>query len=189
MCESRDRQTDRHTHCTWLSTPIVGGVINRTLSGHNQLSFNWESLPTYLFIHRRAWVQIAAATLSGNSLRQTVHTGRASVHQAAKLVAKLVAALYRVARVTAGLAESNSSLSPGFSLTSPAGWLPRTGISSETLCLAVEYGLPLPFSTVCRYTGGEPGVHRGGATSSRPSSGRPTSGVALFHPGTRHARL
>jgi len=46
-------------------------------------------------------VQIAAATLSGNSLRQTVHTNRASVHQAAKLVA----ALLRVARVTAGLAE------------------------------------------------------------------------------------
>ena len=39
--------------------------------------------------HRRAWVQIAAATLSGNSLRQTVHTHCASVHQAAKLVAAL----------------------------------------------------------------------------------------------------
>ena len=38
---------------------------------------------------RRAWVQIAAATLSGNSPRQTVHTHRASVHQAAKLVAVL----------------------------------------------------------------------------------------------------
>jgi len=47
-----------------------------------------------------AWVRIAAATLSGNSLRQTVHTHRASVHQAAKLVT----ALLRVARVTAGLA-------------------------------------------------------------------------------------
>ena len=56
-----------------------------------------------------AWVQIAAATLSGNSLRQTVHTHRASVHQAAKLVA----ALFRVARATAGLAESNGSLPPG----------------------------------------------------------------------------
>jgi len=52
---------------------------------------------------------MAAATLSDNSLRQTVHTYRASVHQ----VAKLVAALLRVARVTAGLAESNGSLSPG----------------------------------------------------------------------------
>ena len=46
-------------------------------------------------------MHIAAATLSGNSLRQTVHTHRASVHQAGKLVA----ALLRVARVTAGLAE------------------------------------------------------------------------------------
>jgi len=54
-------------------------------------------------------VQITAAMLSGNSLRQTVHTQRASVHQAAKLVA----ALLRVARVTAALAESNGSLPPG----------------------------------------------------------------------------
>ena len=48
-------------------------------------------------------------TLSGNSLRQTVHTRRASVYQAVKLVA----ALLRAARVTAGLAESNGSLLPG----------------------------------------------------------------------------
>ena len=65
----------------------------------------------------RAWVQVAAATLSDNSLRQTVRTHRASVHYAAKLVA----ALLRVARVTAGLAESNGSLPPGLLLTSPAG--------------------------------------------------------------------
>jgi len=45
----------------------------------------------------------------GNSLRQTVHTHCASVHQAAKLVA----ALLRVVGVTAGLAESNGSLLPG----------------------------------------------------------------------------
>ena len=44
-----------------------------------------------------------------NSLRHTVHTHRASVHQAAKLVA----ALLMVAGVTAGLAESNGSLPPG----------------------------------------------------------------------------
>ena len=58
-----------------------------------------------------ARVQIAVATLSGNSLRQTVHTHCVSVHQAAKLVA----ALSRVAEVTAGLAEtkSNGSLPPG----------------------------------------------------------------------------
>jgi len=35
-------------------------------------------------------VQIAAAMLSGNSLRQTVHTHCASVHQATKLVAALL---------------------------------------------------------------------------------------------------
>jgi len=54
-------------------------------------------------------VHIAAATLSGNSLRQTVHTHRASLYQAAKLVA----ALLSVARVTAGLAKSDGSLPPG----------------------------------------------------------------------------
>ena len=42
-------------------------------------------------------------------LRQTAHTHRVSVHQAAKLVA----ALLRVARVTAGVAESNGNLPPG----------------------------------------------------------------------------
>jgi len=57
----------------------------------------------------RVWVPIAAATLSGNSLRQTVHTHCASVH----LAAKLIAALFRVAGVTAGLAQSNGSLPPG----------------------------------------------------------------------------
>ena len=58
---------------------------------------------------RKARVQTAVATLSDNSLRQTAHIHRASVHQAAKLVA----ALLRVAGVTAGLAESNGSLPLG----------------------------------------------------------------------------
>ena len=60
-------------------------------------------------VSSRAWFQIAAATLTDNSLRQTVHTHRAFVHQAAKLVA----ALLRVTKVTAGLAENNGSLAPG----------------------------------------------------------------------------
>jgi len=47
--------------------------------------------------------------MSGNSLRQTVHTHCASVHQAAKLVT----AFLKVAGVTAGLAKSNGSLPPG----------------------------------------------------------------------------
>ena len=76
---------------------------------------------------RRAWVQIASATLSGNSLTQTVHTHRASVHQAAKLVA----ALLRVATVTAGMAESIGSLPPGSLLTSPADWLSKPGSAPE----------------------------------------------------------
>ena len=58
---------------------------------------------------QKARVQITVATLSGNSLRQTVHTYCACVHQATKLVA----AILRVAGVTAGLAESNGSLPPG----------------------------------------------------------------------------
>jgi len=58
---------------------------------------------------QKACVQIAAATLSGNNLGQTIHTHRASVHQAAILAV----ALLRAARVTAGLAESNGSLPPG----------------------------------------------------------------------------
>ena len=58
---------------------------------------------------QKAWVEIAVATLSDNSLRQTAPTHCASVH----LAAKLVAALLRVAGVTAGLEESNGSLPPG----------------------------------------------------------------------------
>jgi len=54
-------------------------------------------------------VQIAVATLSGNSFRQSLHTHCASVHQAAKLLAALI----RVAGVTTGLSESNGSLPPG----------------------------------------------------------------------------
>jgi len=84
---------------------------------------------------QKARVQITVATLSDNSLRQTAYTHCASVHQAVKLVA----ALLRVAGVTAGLAESNGSLLPGLWLTLPAGWLPRTGISSGTLRSVIEW--------------------------------------------------
>ena len=54
-------------------------------------------------------LDLGAEGLPGKSLRQTVHTQHASVHQAAKLVA----ALLKVAGITAGLAESNGSLLPG----------------------------------------------------------------------------
>jgi len=74
---------------------------------------------------------------SANSLRQTVLTHLASVHQAAKMVA----ALLRVA-------ESNGSLPPDLWLASPAGWMPRTEISSGTLRSVIKYVLPLP-SFIC----------------------------------------
>ena len=74
-----------------------------------------------------ARVQIVVATLSGNSLRQTVHTHCASVHQAAKLVAILL----RVARVTAGLAESNGSLPPSFDSCHPQADCQEPGLSPE----------------------------------------------------------
>jgi len=67
------------------------------------------SVAEWLVCWTRARVQIAASTLSGNSLRQTVHTHCASDHQAAKMAAGLL----RVVGVTAGLAESNGSLPPG----------------------------------------------------------------------------
>jgi len=92
------------------------------------------------------WTQAQKDCCRVTVLGKTVHTHCAAVHQAAKLVA----ALLRVARVTAGLAESNGSLPPGLWLTSPAGWLPRTRISCGT-CSVIEYGLPLPFFTARCY--------------------------------------
>ena len=111
----------------WVRVVTTGGSVAEWLACWTQA--------------QKARVQIAVATLSGNSLRQTAHTHCASVHQSAKLVA----ALLRVAGVTAGLAESNGSLPSGLWFTSPAGWLPRTGISSENLRSVIEYWLPLPF--------------------------------------------
>ena len=54
---------------------VWGGSVAEWLAGWTQA--------------QKARVQIAVATLSGNSLRQTAHT-RASVHQAAKLAAVLL---------------------------------------------------------------------------------------------------
>ena len=57
--------------------------------------------------------------------------------------AKLIAVLWRAVRVTAGLADSNSSLPPGLWLTSPAGWLPRTGGQLRNpIRSVIDYGLP-----------------------------------------------
>ena len=80
-----------HDHYCYLSLLVSSRVVSVLDSGAEGL------------------FQTAAATLLGNSLRQTARTHCASVHQAAKLVA----ALLRVVGVTAGLAESNGSLPPG----------------------------------------------------------------------------
>ena len=55
------------------------------------------------------WTQAQRGLGSNHSRRQTVHIHHAFFHQAAKLVA----ALLRVVRVTAGLAENNGSLLSG----------------------------------------------------------------------------
>ena len=68
-----------------------------------------EWLACWTQVQKVQKVQIAVTTLSGNSLRQTVHNHCSSVHKAAKLIA----ALLRVVGVTEGLAESNGSLPPG----------------------------------------------------------------------------
>jgi len=148
--QSENRQTNEWTQPTAVCSLLMQSIISIYTSGQRAG-----------LRHRRAWVQITAVTLSGNTLKQTVHTHRASVHQAAKMVA----ALLRVVRATAGLAESNGSLPPGLWLTSPAGWLPRTGISSRTTRSVIEYGLPLPLHAqnggclylflgdLCRYSG------------------------------------
>ena len=94
---------------------------------------------------------LGSQTLSVNSLRQTVHTHRASVHQAAKLVA----AHLRVAGVTVSVAKSNGSLPLSLWLTSPASWLPSTGISSWTIRSVSEYGLPLPLTPITPVAPGE----------------------------------
>ena len=51
------------------------------------LGSEWLACWTQAVRRTRARVQIAAGTLSGNTIKQTVYTHCASVHQAAKLVA------------------------------------------------------------------------------------------------------
>jgi len=59
--------------------------------------------------------------------------------------AKLVAVVLKVAGVTAGLVESNGK----YCRVYDSRHLPRTGISSGTLCSVIEYGLPLPLVFAC----------------------------------------
>jgi len=106
-------------HPTQFSKPVGGDYLRRSVY-HTQRFFCFflyntiEPVAEWLACWtqaQKARIQIAVATLSDNSLRQTDHTHCASVHQAAKLVA----ALLRFAGVTAGLVESrpNNRLPPG----------------------------------------------------------------------------
>ena len=132
--------------CTWIKSQLKHFCSSLPMYGHRETDW-W----LFCDVPSVAWCRVVSMLDSGaegsgfnvqlwHCFRQTVHTHRASVHREAKLVA----ALLRVAGVTAGLAESNGSLPLGLWLISAAGWLPRTGISSGTLCSAVEYGLALP---------------------------------------------
>jgi len=58
------------------------GLVDADSRGPKELYVYWTGI--------QIRVQIAVATLSGNSLRQTVHTHCAFVHQPAKLVAALL---------------------------------------------------------------------------------------------------
>ena len=107
--------------CLWsIRTPRHVVKKQRwSVAGQHVLTIEYVQ---YVQVHRIEWLGCRVVSvldsgaegpgfksLSGNILTQTVHTHRASVHQAAKLVA----ALLRVAGVTASLAESNGSLPPG----------------------------------------------------------------------------
>jgi len=75
-------QISRQQSCIEFTAELLHGCCAAVASAtlHDQL--RWLDVPDR--------VRIVAATLSGNSLRQTVHTHPASVHQAAKLVAALL---------------------------------------------------------------------------------------------------
>jgi len=81
-------------------------------------------------------------TLSGNSFRQTVHTHRASVHHAAKLVA----ALLRVARVTAGLQKVMAAYHRVYDSHHLHVDCQETESTPEPYARQSSNGLPLPFS-------------------------------------------
>ena len=133
----------------WQWRNFAPGGFRRHVVGNTLINVGYCAMGGSVAEWLACWTQVQkgpgsnrsrdAVGVSGNSLRQTVHTDCASVYQAAKLVA----AFLRVAWATAGLAESNGSLLPGLWLMSPAGWLPRIEISSGILRSVIEYGIEL----------------------------------------------
>jgi len=94
-----------------VNTFITGGNGAERLAcwtqAHKSLGSNRSRDAVALYCKRHDGCEQFAYSLS-----QTIHTHRASFHQAAELVVALLA-LLRVARVTLGLAESKGSLPPG----------------------------------------------------------------------------
>ena len=82
----------------------------RQTTVHGELHYRrGGSVAECLACWTQAWKGLGSnRSRDGRVTVQTVHTHRASVHQAAKLVAVLI----RVVGVTAGLAESNGSITP-----------------------------------------------------------------------------
>jgi len=93
---SATERPKRMTHTAQLSRPLSDMFKNRVINNSRTTSI----VPVLLPAKRDIQYNL-------------IHPDAASVHQRQRLGVKLVAALLRVARVTAGLAESNGSLPPG----------------------------------------------------------------------------
>jgi len=78
--------------CCYCFSLLQPSAVSLSVHMHTHLSDStWSNAWLACWTQaQKARVQIAAATLSRNSLRQTVHTHYTSVHQAAKLVAALL---------------------------------------------------------------------------------------------------
>jgi len=102
----------------WLlpSTSLVAIVISVCISSVGGSIAEW--LDCWTEAQKGPGSYRSRDAVGETGLNQFVHTHCAPVHHAAKL---MIAALLRVAVVTAGLVESNGSLRPGLLLTSPAG--------------------------------------------------------------------
>jgi len=113
----RDVRRGRSLLCSTVTQCLVSSV--RNLVFLNFVLFLYygqrDSVAEWLACWTRAQ-KGPGSNRSRYAVRQTAHTHCASVHQAAKLVA----ALLRVARVTAGLAKSK--------------WRPTTGFMTHVTC-------------------------------------------------------
>ena len=125
----------------WMSMPQMHRQM--TKRHYHSVSRCWLWLNVFLSTSVAEWIgsrtfnqQVVGSNLGRRVAEcnpgQVVYT-RASVTRQYNLVPANGRWCPVAGEVTACLAESNRSLRPGLWLRSPAGWLPRTGISSGTL--------------------------------------------------------